>query len=50
MKALRFAVSVLIIAAILTLHRTLLPVNNTTVAPGKRGGPETTAPPTPINE
>src|ERR1017187_1791353 len=32
MKALRFAASVLIIAAILTLYRTLLPVNNTTVA------------------
>jgi two-component system sensor histidine kinase KdpD len=32
MKALRFAVSVLIIAAILALYRTLLPVNNTTVA------------------
>ena len=32
MKALRFAASVLIIAAILALYRTLLPVNNTTVA------------------
>jgi two-component system sensor histidine kinase KdpD len=32
MKTLRFAASVLIIAAILALYRTLLPVNNTTVA------------------
>ena len=32
MKALRFAASVLIPAAILALYRTLLPVNNTTVA------------------
>ena len=32
MKALRFAASVLIIGAILALYRTLLPVNNTTVA------------------
>ena len=32
MKALRFAASVLIIGAILTLYRTLLPVSNTTVA------------------
>ena len=32
MKAPRFAASVLIIAAILALYRTLLPVNNTTVA------------------
>jgi two-component system sensor histidine kinase KdpD len=32
MKASRFAASVLIIAAILALYRTLLPVNNTTVA------------------
>ena len=32
MKALRFAASVFIIAAILALYRTLLPVNNTTVA------------------
>ena len=32
MKTLRFAASVLIIGAILALYRTLLPVNNTTVA------------------
>jgi hypothetical protein len=32
MKAPRFAASVLIIGAILALYRTLLPVNNTTVA------------------
>ena len=32
MKALRFAASVFVIAAILALYRTLLPVNNTTVA------------------